>query len=137
MGQINDPVYRRQVKDRTQKILDFIHIVSWITLVINGTFGLWILILAVIKLCKDRDAGPAEVPVSVLPEAAIPVAASYSEPVSAQSVRASQESAKSQPVATVSVQIPPVETVQSQPVVEQEGKPAFENPQEVAWRRAQ
>merc|ERR1711964_633484 len=115
MGQINDPVYRRQVKDRTQKILDFIHIVSWITLVINGTFGLWILTLAIIKLCKDRDAGPAEVPVCVLPEAAIPIAVtpvSYNEPTKAQTLCTTQEPAQSQPVTAVKV-IPPAETVQT------------------------
>merc|ERR1711964_294087 len=56
------------------KIMDGIHIGFWIILAVNGTFGLWILLLAILKFCSanqdEQEKQQAFVPIQLSPEQA-------------------------------------------------------------------
>jgi len=52
------------------KIMDLIYVVFWIILAVNGTFGLWIFLLAIFKLCAGGEKEQPEpfMPVQLAPQ---------------------------------------------------------------------
>merc|ERR1711964_749187 len=54
----SDPYENDHPRSDLRNITDGIHIGFWIILAVNGTFGLWILLLAIFKFCsanQDQD----------------------------------------------------------------------------------